>query len=73
MEENTRMTEEYKEAVRENECVMGLLERKDRDISELKKEIVRLNEEKEAIIGQIPGQKKKRSAFFANTCSYPSP
>jgi hypothetical protein len=73
MEENARVTEEYKEVVRENECVMGLLEQKDWDISELKKEIVRLNEEKEAIIGQIPGHKKKRSAFFANTCSYPSP
>jgi hypothetical protein len=75
-EENASLRVEYQEAVRENECVMDLLEQKDWDIQKKNEEIVKLNDllrEKDAILDWVPGQKKKQMAFFASSCSYPSP
>jgi hypothetical protein len=58
------------------EIVMGMLETKTWESEQRRLEIARLEaiiKEKDAALDRVPGQKKKRSAFFASTCSYPSP
>jgi hypothetical protein len=66
-EENASLREEYKEAVRENECVMNLLEQNTWELRKKNEEIAKLNDlirEKNAALDRVPGMKKKRMDFF---------
>jgi hypothetical protein len=61
---------------RDYDIVMGMLEQKSWESEERRLEILRLEaiiKEKDAALDRVPGHKKKRSAFFASTCSHPSP
>jgi hypothetical protein len=58
------------------DVVVGMLEQKNWESEERRLEILRLEaliKEKDAALDRVPGHKKKRSAFFASTCSHPSP
>ena len=73
-DENASLRGEYQEAVRENECVMNLLEQNTGELRKKNEEIARLNDiikEKNAALDQVPGMRKKRRDFFASSCSYP--
>jgi len=72
-EENASLRVEYQEAVRENECVMNMLEQNTWELRKKNEEIARLNDiikEKNAALDRVPGMRKKRRDFFASSCSY---
>jgi len=65
--ENAAWQGQYQEAVRENDVLMGLLEQKAWELREKEQKIIELVnviQEKDAILDQIPGGKKRRMDLF---------